>query len=168
VRYEVDVDGRTISVNVHRADGHFVVEVDGREWTIDAARIDSHVLSLLVGSTSREVTIVPDTTPGQLVVGIGAVPMSVAVNGRRRWGRKEEGGIGGGPQRLMAPMPGKIVRILARPGSIVQPRQPLVVVEAMKMENELRATGAGVVSELFVQEGQSVDAGTLLLVVTPE
>ena len=168
MRYEVDVDGRIVSVNVHRANGGFVVEVDGREWTVDAARIDSHTLSLLVGSSSREVTIVADARPGQLLVGVGAAPMSVTVNGRRRWGRKDDSGAGGGPQRLVAPMPGKIVRVLARTGAVVQPRQPLVVVEAMKMENELRATRPGVVSELLVQEGQSVDAGALLLVVTPE
>jgi biotin carboxyl carrier protein len=65
-------------------------------------------------------------------------------------------------------MPGKIVRVLAKVGVAVQARQPLIVVEAMKMENELRATRAGVVSELLVQEGQSVDAGALLLVVAPE
>jgi biotin carboxyl carrier protein len=65
-------------------------------------------------------------------------------------------------------MPGKIVRVLAKVGTAVQPRQPLVVVEAMKMENELRAIRNGVVSEVLVQEGQSVDAGTLLLVVAAE
>jgi biotin carboxyl carrier protein len=65
-------------------------------------------------------------------------------------------------------MPGKIIRVLAKVGAAVQPRQPLIVVEAMKMENELRATRQGVVSELLVKEGQSVDAGALLLVVAPE
>jgi biotin carboxyl carrier protein len=167
VRYEVDVNGRVLQVNVHRADGHFVVTVDGREWAIDAARIDAHTLSLLVGSSSQEITIAADAT-GQLAVAIKGVPLAVSVNGRRRWTRKDDGGAGGGPQQLVAPMPGKIVRILARVGAAVQPRQPLVVVEAMKMENELRAARHGIVSQLLVQEGQSVDAGTLLLVVTPE
>jgi biotin carboxyl carrier protein len=168
VRYEVDVNGRVRQVDVHRVNGHFVVRVDGHEWAIDAARVDAHTLSLLVGSSSLEVTIAPDTAPGQLAVGIGGVPLSVTVDGRRHWGRKEEGGAGGGPQQLVAPMPGKIVRVLATVGTGVQPRQPLIVVEAMKMENELRATRQGVVSELLVQEGQSVDAGALLLVVVPE
>ena len=167
MRYEVDVNGRVLEVTVHRVDGHFVVNVDGREWTIDAARVDAHTLSLLVGSSSQEVTMAADAT-GQLAVGIKGVPLSVTVNGRRRWARKDDGGAGGGPQHLVAPMPGKIVRVLARLGAAVQPRQPLVVVEAMKMENELRATRHGVVSQMLVQEGQSVDAGALLLVVAPE
>jgi biotin carboxyl carrier protein len=62
-------------------------------------------------------------------------------------------------------MPGKIVRLLVAPGDAVEPRQGLVVIEAMKMENELRASRAGRVKSLKVAEGQSVDAGTLLVTV---
>jgi biotin carboxyl carrier protein len=62
-------------------------------------------------------------------------------------------------------MPGKIVRVLVKAGDVVKPRQGLIVVEAMKMENELRAAREGRVREVFVIEGQSVDAGTALMVV---
>ena len=65
----------------------------------------------------------------------------------------------------MSPMPGKIVRLLVKTGDQVQAKQGLVVVEAMKMENELRAARDGRVRELSVTEGQSVDAGAVLLVV---
>jgi biotin carboxyl carrier protein len=167
VQYEVEINGRLVNVNVHRIDGRFLVSVDGRESTVDAARIDAHTLSLVIGLSSQEVTIAADPVSGGLAVTVGAVPLSVTPNGRRRWGRKEDAGSGRGPQRLVAPMPGKIVRILAKAGETVQRRQPLVVIEAMKMENELRATADGVVTELLVQEGHSVDAGALLLVITP-
>ena len=62
-------------------------------------------------------------------------------------------------------MPGKIVRVLVKPGDAVQVRQPLVVVEAMKMENEIRAGRDGTVGEVHAQEGASVEAGTLLVVI---
>jgi biotin carboxyl carrier protein len=62
-------------------------------------------------------------------------------------------------------MPGKVVRVLVAPGDTVEARQGLVVVEAMKMENELRASGAGRVREVFVREGQSVEAGAALVIV---
>lgn len=75
------------------------------------------------------------------------------------------GPAGSGPQRITSPMPGKIVRLLVKTGDRVQAKQGLVVVEAMKMENELRATRDGRVRELSVTEGQSVDAGAVLLVV---
>jgi biotin carboxyl carrier protein len=71
----------------------------------------------------------------------------------------------GGPQRVTAPMPGKIVKLLVKPGDKVQPRQGLVVVEAMKMENELRARAAGTVSEVRVAEGASVEAGAILVIL---
>jgi len=67
--------------------------------------------------------------------------------------------------RIVAPMPGKIVRVLVRTGEAVRARQPLVVIEAMKMENELRAAGSGTVAEIQVTDGQSVEAGALLAVI---
>ena len=91
----------------------------------------------------------------------------VSLNGRRHRGRSDSGGPAGhGPQRLTAPMPGKIVRLLVTAGDTVEARQPLVVIEAMKMENELRAAGAGRVSDVHVREGQLVEAGAVLMVIT--
>ena len=65
----------------------------------------------------------------------------------------------------MAPMPGRVVRVLVKPGDEVAPRQGLVVVEAMKMENELSSPRAGTVREVTVSEGASVEAGRLLAVI---
>ena len=98
---------------------------------------------------------------------VGSAPVAVTLNGRRRWGRRDEDGrgAGSGPQRVIAPMPGKVVRVLVKPGDAVAARQPVVVVEAMKMENELRASREGTVAEIHAREGMSVDAGALLLVI---
>jgi biotin carboxyl carrier protein len=168
VQYEVEVNHRIRQVSVRRADGRFVVGVDGRECTIDVARIDAHTLSLLVGTSSYDVSVVADPASGQLALSVGAVVLGVSLNGRRRWRRREDGGHDGdGPHQLKAPMPGKIVRVLVKAGEAVRQRQPLVVIEAMKMENELRAARDGVVAELHVAEGQSVDAGALVAVVVP-
>ena len=94
------------------------------------------------------------------------VPVQVRQAGS--FGRQNRGAIGAsgsGPQRVTAPMPGKIVRLLVKAGDQVTVRQGLVVVEAMKMENELRAARDGRVREVSVPRAQSVDAGTVLLVV---
>ncbi len=134
-------------------------------FIVDATRIDAHLLSLLIGHDSHEVTLATDAI-GQTTATVGGVPVPAALNSRRRWGKKDAGGASGsGPQRLTAPMPGKVVRVLVKPGDTVTARQPLVVIEAMKMENELRAARDGVVAEVQAREGQSVDAGMLLLVV---
>ena len=65
----------------------------------------------------------------------------------------------------MASMSGKVVRVLVQTGEAVHARQPVVVIEAMKMENELRATHDGTVADIKVRDGQSVDAGALLVVI---
>jgi biotin carboxyl carrier protein len=168
MRYEIEAGGRVRHVEVRRGDDGFVVAVDGREWPVSAARIDPQTLSLLIGGRSVEVVVAPDPATGQLRVGLGPAAVEAAVNGRRRAGRRDDGHAAGGagPQRIVAPMPGKTVRVLVKPGDDVAARQPLVVIEAMKMENELRAVRAGKVAEVHAREGASVDAGTLLVVVT--
>ncbi len=175
MQYEVEIGGRRRQVVVTRTGDTFAVSVDGRTRHVDATRIDAHSLSLLVDGVwpdatpvraSHEVSVVADAAGAQHMVHVGAVPVAVVLNGRRRWGRKEEGqAAGSGPQRLVAPMPGKVVRVLVAAGDRVSPRQPVVVVEAMKMENELRASREGTVAEIHVREGMSVDAGTLLVVI---
>jgi biotin carboxyl carrier protein len=167
MQYEVEIGDRRLQVAVTRSGDGFAVSVDGRTRHVDAARIDGHTLSLLVDSVwSNEVSIATDPGSGVLDVHVGATPIAVTLNGRRRWGRKDEGGgSGSGPQRLAAPMPGKVVRVLVNTGDTVAAKQPVVVVEAMKMENELRASRDGTVAEIHVSEGMSVDAGALLLVI---
>ncbi len=168
MQYEVEVNGQIRRVSVRRADGRFVVAVDDREWSVDAVRVDGHTLSMLVGTTSYDVSVVPDSSSGRMMLSVGPIVLSVSVNGRRRFRRREEAGVGAeGPQQLKAPMPGKVVRVLVKPGEPVRARQPILVIEAMKMENELRAASDGVVAEINVEEGQSVDAGALVAVVGP-
>jgi biotin carboxyl carrier protein len=166
VQYEVEVGGRRIQVVVSRSGDGFAVSAGGQTRQVDAARIDAHTLSLLVDSVwSNEVSIATHPTSGQLDVHVGSTPVVVTLNGRRRWGRKDDGAASSGPQRLVAPMPGKIVRVLVKAGDAVTARQAIVVVEAMKMENELRASRDGTVAEIHVHEGMSVEAGALLLVI---
>lgn len=172
MQYEVEVGGRLRQVVIARSGDGFAVSIDGRTRHVDAARIDAHTWSLVVDGVSpdatrhsHEVTVAADPA-GALVVRVGSTPVGVTLNGRRRWGRKDEGrSTATGPQRLTAPMPGKVVRVLVAPGETVKARQPVVVVEAMKMENELRAGRDGTVTEVQVREGMSVDAGALLLVI---
>jgi biotin carboxyl carrier protein len=169
MRYEIEVGGRTRQVAVARVGDGFAITVDGHTWQVDAARIDAHSLSLIVDSLWRksyEVAITPGPAATQPTVRVGTTPIMVGLNDSRRWARKDDGGrAGAGPLRLVAPMPGKVVRVLVAIGQAVRARQPLVVVEAMKMENELRAGRDGTVVDIHAREGMSVDAGALLVVI---
>jgi len=175
MQYEIEIDGRRRQVVVTRVGDRFSVTVDGRTSHVNATRIDAYTLSLLIEPNpnrtpdiagSREVTIAPDPVTRQLSVRVGTTPIAVSLNGRRHWGRKDDGGhAASGPQRVVAPMPGKIVRVLVKPGDPVRARQGLVVIEAMKMENELRAARDGTVTEVQAREAASVEAGAVLVVI---
>jgi biotin carboxyl carrier protein len=166
VRHEIEAGGRVRLVTVSGTGDSFAFGVDGRPHHVDAVRIDAHTLSLIVDSGAvYTTTVAPEAVTGRLIVQVGAVPVAVTVNGSRR--RRTHGGSapGSGPLRIVAPMPGKVVRVLVKAGDAVQARQPVVVVEAMKMENELRADRDGTVAELHTREGASVEAGALLAVI---
>lgn len=166
MQYEVEIDGRRRRIAITRRGTDFSVAVDDRTFDVQAARIDPYTLSLLVSGASHEVTIAPLPESGRLVVRVGAMPVLVTLNGRRRWsGAGGTARTGTGPERVVAPMPGKVVRVLVKTGDAIRVRQPLVVVEAMKMENEIRAGRDGTIAEVHVQEGASVEAGAPLVVI---
>ena len=172
-RVEVEVGRRMIEVGIQPSGEALAVTVDGRASYVDVARVDAHTLSLIwtrppgEAAEAYEVTLTPDPgSPSRLTVRVGAIPVAVSVERRRRrHGLDDHGTSVFEPQRITAPMPGKIVRVLVKKGDAVRARQPLIVVEAMKMENELRAARDGTVADVAGHEGQSVDAGTLLLLV---
>src|SRR5262245_7925345 len=176
MRYDVEIGGVTKQVTVVRTGDGFAVTLDGRTFQIDAARIDGHTLSLLVDRvwldetvrSVHDVAVAPgDAAAGTLTVRVGTTPIAVTVDGRRRRARGAAAESGSGPQRGAAPMPGKVVPALVAEGEAVRARQPLVVVEAMKMENELRADRDGTIAEVHASEGLLVDAGALLVVIDP-
>ena len=173
MQYDVVIGGRTRTVIVQRAGDAWRVSVDGNAYDTHSARVDGALLSLLVGrpgqaapSRSVPAVVVPGKAHGELGVHVHGRQLAVSITERGRPRRR--GGPaapGDGPQRLTAPMTGKVVRVLVAPGDAVAAGQGLVVVEAMKMENELRAAKAGRVASVSVAEGQSVDAGAVLAVV---
>jgi len=92
-----------------------------------------------------------------------AVPVSVIDPRERLVRRRGSASTDAGPRSVLSPMPGRIVKVLVREGDVVAAHQGLVVVEAMKMENELRAPRAGTVSAVKVVEGMSVEARAVLV-----
>ena len=145
MHFEIDINERTHKVTVEKlgaagpAGGAFRVLIDGVPAAVDARRTDLGLS--LVFDDGRSVDVALTDRPG----GEWFVQLPHA--------------------DVTAPMPGRIVRILVKPGDEVAHRQGVVVVEAMKMENELGAPKAGRVKDVAVTEGQSVEAGRLLIVI---
>ena len=169
-----EVGDRVRTVNVVRKGAMLHVTLDGRTHVVDARRVSDSALSMLVqnGHDTRAVRSVDvafgTRLEGDLDVHIlgRAIPVEIRQGGSFGRQKKEgPGGSGAGPLRVTAPMPGKIVRVLVKPGDLVKAKQGLVVVEAMKMENELRAPKSGTIKEVAVTAGMSVEAGRVLVTV---
>ncbi len=172
MKFQLEIGERTRIVDVQRRPDGYLVTVDGRPHEVQAARLGERAWSLIVrnetdhAARSVEADVPPQSANGAFDVHVDGVRVPVQLrHGQGRTSRETGASRGAGVQRVTAPMPGKVVRVLVAAGDVVAPRQVLVVVEAMKMENELRALRAGTVSSVLAAEGQSVEAGTPLLVV---
>jgi biotin carboxyl carrier protein len=159
---DASVGGRTIRVEVRGGDGRYRLTLDGVPLEVDRTGDGRGLASLLVDGESHEVGIERREDDYTVVFPGDALTVTLAVAAR---GASPPARHATGPARLTAPMPGRVVRVLEAPGADVAAGQALFVIEAMKMENELRAPRAGRVREVTVREGQAVEAGALLAVV---
>ena len=158
-------DVRQVTVGPGRDAGTLDLSLDEALTTCDVRDLGLGRFSLRLADGSMHDVVVETEAPGaQRIVHVRGQRIAVAVSARPP--RVAAGGRAAqGPLRIVAPMPGKIVRLTVAVGDHVDARQPVVVIEAMKMENALAAGRAGVVTEILVQEGQSVEAGRPLVVV---
>jgi biotin carboxyl carrier protein len=170
MRFDVTAAGQARQVDV-AADGNaWQVTIDGRVWSASMVRAGDR-WSLLVASRSYDVMFEPGAGGAwQVHVNGRVVPAGLRTSAQRlrghlgrHLGRHSAAGAGDG--RVLAPMPGRVVKVLVAAGDHVEARQGVMVVEAMKMENELRAPRTGTVREVRVAEGASVEAQTVLVVI---
>jgi biotin carboxyl carrier protein len=147
---------------VARLDGSYIVTLDGVEHIVDARKLEADFYSILYDGKSYEVSV--ESAGPKYVVRHGAeeqvVELADASGGGREELRKR-----GGDETIDSVMPGKVVRVLVSPGDTVRSGQGLVVVEAMKMENEISAPRAGRVKSVEVNPGQNVETGARLVVL---
>ena len=170
---EVTVDGLACRVEIaSAASGQVQVAIGGRRRTYEAAFPDEATLSLIShdGGGVREFAFEVDSA-GELrvIAGDRSFAVSVLADGRsntrppHRQHRADA--VVEGRQNIVSAMPGRIVRVLVAAGEQVTVGQPVLVVEAMKMENELRAPKNGVVRDVRVTEGVAIEAGAVLVVI---
>jgi biotin carboxyl carrier protein len=138
--------------------------VDGRRLAADFQRLpDGEVYSLLVDGRSHEVRVSPGANALEVTVRGTRVPVEVRHPLEKLLGATLRKSGAGSGETISAPMPGLVVALRVQPGDVVAPGQAVVVIEAMKMQNELTAQHGGVVSEVLVSERQSVAAGQALM-----
>jgi biotin carboxyl carrier protein len=167
MNYEIVINGAQRRVeftpSMHGAP-RVTFTVDGRLVEADAIRISSGAYSIIIGGRSLEVAA--EETSSGLLMRVNEREFHVEIIDPRSWRRGGGAGIElEGRQQLIAPMPGKIVRVLVAVGEKVNAGQGLLVIEAMKMQNEIRSPKSGTVEKL-AREGQTVNAGEVLAIVT--
>jgi len=169
VNYEVTLGRETHRVRVKEIGGSvYEVAIDGGDpLRVDVAKTPRTIFSLLIGNRQWEGSV-DSKDDGSFDVHVGTSAFDIHVVDERR---KILSGAAAAPvgsrQELRAQMPGKIVKVLVAAGDRVERDQGLVIIEAMKMENELKAEVEGIVADVRAREGETVDSGALLLIVEP-
>jgi biotin carboxyl carrier protein len=163
-RYQIDLQNADDSAHRDRSKGQWRIQLNGREFVVEGAPIDSNTLSMILDGQSFEARKERISEGLRIVVRGNEYKVSVE-DPRSLRSRKRRGLDDAGPQRLVSSMPGKVVRILAREGDKVLAGDGLVVVEAMKMQNEIKSPKSGVLTKVLAKTGVNVNAGDVLAIV---
>jgi len=126
-------------------------------------QVEPGVYSVLLNGESFQVRVI--STQGGMTLEVNGRRFAAEVLDPRNASRKSRAQLGTGRQNVNALMPGKVVRVLVQQGDVVEPGRGLVVVEAMKMQNEMKASRPGRVVEVRVRDGDTVVAGEALVVL---
>lgn len=165
--YEVELGGAAVRAEVIELEGgRFEVVLDGHSTVVDARFPEPGVLHLVRDGEAFEVDV--RAVEGGQEVTLYGTRYTVRVLDERKKalrGLGVRGGSRGGAERIASSMPGKVVALLVEEGDEVRAGQGVVVVEAMKMENELKAPRDGIVTSVLVEEGQGVQGGALLATI---
>jgi len=161
VKIAARVGDRTCDVTVSRDNGNLRVTVDGVERIVDARKLEADFYSILMEGRSYEVSVEARGT--QYYVRHGAAERIVELADPSRGGSDALRAASTGPENVVSVMPGRIARVLVSVGDEVEAGAGLVVVEAMKMENEITSSRAGRVTAVHVEAGRTVEAGAALV-----
>jgi biotin carboxyl carrier protein len=158
------VKGRTRTVKLNRASARTEFSLEGQGVSADVVEVEPNTFSVLFAGEAFEVRA-EKTAQGARIYVDGREYLA-ELDDPRQW-RRAAGGISGaeGRQSVFAPMPGKVVRVLVKPGGVVEAGQGILVVEAMKMQNEVKSPKEGKVERISVSEGQAVNAGEVLAIL---
>lgn len=162
--YDVTIDGKDFRLELQRAETSWQCRVNGSDLKIDAVLARRDVLSILIDGKAYEIK--REQTPTDTHLWVGSVRYLAELRDPRSLrGRKGAGAEDKGPKKIFAPMPGKVVRMLVDQGQPVEAGQSILVVEAMKMQNEIKSPKKGTLQKIVAIEGANVNAGDVLAIV---
>jgi biotin carboxyl carrier protein len=164
MNYEVRIDDKLFHLELDRSEGQWHCKLNGTAINIDAVLTRTNVLSILLEGKAYEIK--RELTINGLHLWVGSSHYSAEVRDPRSLRHRKDGTVGNkGPQMLTAAMPGKVVRVLLQEGAQVEAGQGILVVEAMKMQNEIKSPKAGRIQKIMVATSDAVNAGDLVAIV---
>lgn len=161
--YEIAIDGRSYRLDLSHAEGRWSCRVDGSEIEVDTVLARPNVLSVRLGNRAYEVKC--ERVGSDTHIWVGSRRFAAEVRDPRSLRSRAHAADDHGPKKLTAPMPGKVVRILLSQGTAVEAGAGVLVVEAMKMQNEVKSPKKGTIQKIMVSEGAAVNAGDVLAIV---
>jgi biotin carboxyl carrier protein len=162
--YDVSVGGKPHRLELEKAETGWKCRLDGKEIRVDAVLPRRDVLSLIVDGQAFEVK--REQTLTDLHMWVGSTRFAVELRDPRSLrARKGSAQDEKGPRKIVAPMPGRVVRLLVAEGAEVEAGQGMIVVEAMKMQNEIKSPKKGIVKKMAAAAGAAVNAGDVLAIV---
>ena len=161
--YDITIDGKQYRLDLKLVEGRWTCRVDGRDIEVDAVLARPNVLSLLIGNKAYEVKC--ERVGGETHIWVGSRRFAAEVRDPRSLRSRMRATDDEGPKKLTAPMPGKVVRILVGKGAEVEAGAGVLVVEAMKMQNEVKSPKKGKIQQILVAEGAAVNSGDVLAIV---
>jgi biotin carboxyl carrier protein len=161
--YDVTIDGKNYRLDLNRAEGRWFCRLNGQELEVDALLTRKDVLSLRIGNLAYEIK--SERVARDLHLWVGSTRFAAEVRDPRSLRGRARSGDDQGPKKIVAPMPGKVVRLLVHDGDEVEQGAGVAVVEAMKMQNEIKSPKKGSVQKILVSEGAAVNAGDVLAII---
>ena len=161
--YDIAIDGKHYRLELEREDGRWSCRLDGTPIDVDAILARPDVLSLRIANKAYEVKC--ERVGADLHLWVGSIRFAAEVRDPRSLRGRFRTDNEHGPKKLTAPMPGKVVRILVAQGAAIEAGAGVLVVEAMKMQNEVKSPKKGIVQKILITEGAAVNAGDVLAIV---
>jgi biotin carboxyl carrier protein len=164
--YEINIGNRTAHIELlNRAGSKVLVAVDGKHYDIDVVMVETGVYSILYNGQSYNVELIEGDSSKRYVVNTLARSFNAEiVDAESKYQRSRNSGLETeGANSISSPMPGKVVKVPVSVGDAVTSGQTLIVVEAMKMQSEFKATADRVVQEILVKEGDLVSAHQVMI-----
>ena len=167
MKFIAETDGNKHEVEIVREEGRVFASVDGRKYALEASEPEDGVFLFKNDGAIFEAFVSAQVNPGDpdLVRVRDEVHEVLIIDPKRLRGAKGDEADASGKAEIKTAMPGKVVRILVSVGDAVQKGDGVIVVEAMKMQNEMRSLKDGTVSEIKVAESDTVSAGDVLVVI---